>query len=123
MTKEQIIHRINEINNAIENLSSDKKELCSILETNFCPHKIFQKAKFIRTKTKRTGSIFAPKYVEIGRREEILVCVNIRVCDWDYSDFRYEFRRLKSDGTLTQNLVHVSRNEIEWLDEYYNPKK
>lgn len=122
MTKEQLIHRIEEIDESIQRLKSDKEELCKILIEEHCPYKVRQKARYVRIQTRRTGGIFASKYEKIGEREEILVCVRITNY-WGYGAFRYEFRRLKSDGTLTQNLVHVSMDEIEWLDEYYEPKE
>lgn len=122
MTKEQLIHRIKGIDDAILRLNSDKEELCKILIEEHCPYKVGQKARYVRIQTKRTGSVFNPKWEKVSEREEILVCVRI-TNHWGYGKFRYEFKRLKSDGTLTQNLVHVSMDEIEWLDEYYEPKK
>lgn len=123
MTKEKVISAIKEIDEEIKRLEDNKRFNKRILVDDFCPYKVGQKAKYVRIQTKRTGGVFNPKWEKVGEREEILVCVFIEVCDWDYNDFRYKFRRLKSDGTLTQNLVHVSRNEIEWIDEYYEPKK
>ena len=121
MTKEQLIHRIEEIDTSINKLQSERKEVINRIIEEHCPHKIGQKARYVRVQTKRTGSMFNPKLEKIGEREEILVCVNIRAFEYGgYDDFRYEFRRLKPDGTLTQNFVHVSRNEIEWLDEFYD---
>lgn len=119
MTKEKVISAIKEIDEEIKRLEENKKFNKRILVDDFCPHKVGQKARYVRIQIKRTGSVFSPKYEKIGEREEILVCTKITVSDWDYDEFRYEFKRLKFDGTLTQNLAHVSRNEIEWLDEYY----
>lgn len=123
MTKEKVISAIKEIDEEIKRLEENKKFNKRILVDDFCPHKVGQKAKYVRIQTKRTGSIWNPKWEKVGEREEILVCVGITVPDWDYEEYRYEFKRMKADGTLTQNLVRVSRNEIEWLDEYYDPKK
>ena len=121
MTKEQLIHRIEEIDTSINKLQSEREEVINRIIEGHCPHKIGQKARYVRVQTKRTGSMFNPKWEKIGEREEILVCVNIRAFEYGgYDDFWYEFRRLKPDGTLTQNFIHVSRNEIEWLDEFYN---
>lgn len=121
MTKEQLIHRIKEIGSAINKLTDEKKDAINRLIEEHCPYKVGQKAKYVRVQTRRTGGIFNPKWEKTGEREEILVCVRIELLEYgEYNDFRYKFRRMKSDGTLTQNLVHVSRNEIEWINEFYN---
>lgn len=123
MTKENVISAIREIDEEIKRLEENKEHNKRILIDDFCPHKVGQKAKYVRIQTKRTGSIFDPKWETVDEREEILVCVLIEACDWDYNNYRYRFRRLKSDGTLTQNLAHVPQSEVEWLDEYYEAPK
>lgn len=121
MTKEQLIYRIKEIDSAINKLKDERKEAINRLIEEHCPYKVGQKARSIRVKTKRTGSMFNPRWEKVGEREEILVCVNIRLIEYGgYDGFQCEFRRMKSDGTLTQNFVNVPRNEIEWLNEFYN---
>ena len=97
--------------------SKIKSELLKELVLNHCPYKIGQKAKHQRVKTKRTGGFLIPKYEVVSIKDEILVCVAIRVCEWDYNKFRYEFKRLRSNGELTNNLVHIDRDEIKWLDQ------
>lgn len=117
-TKEEIIHTIKDIDSQVSELASKKRELLKELILNHCPYKIGQKAKYQRVKTKRTGDFFHPRYEVVSTKDEILVCVAIRVCEWSgYNNFRYEFKRLRDNGELTSNLVHVSHNEVEWLDQ------
>ena len=123
MTKEKVISAIKDIDEEIKRLEENKKFNKRILVDDFCPHKVGQKAKYVRIQTKRTGSVWNPKWETAGEREEILVCVKITVPDGNYEAYRYEFKRMKADGTLTQNLVHVPQREVEWLDEYYEARK
>ena len=123
MTKEKVISAIKDIDEEIKRLEENKKFNKRILIDDFCPHKVGQKAKYVRIQTKNVGGFWSPKYEKVSEREEILVCVRISVPDFNYDKYRYEFKRLKADGTLTQNLVHVPQREIEWLDEYYEAPK
>ena len=123
MTKEKVISAIKDIDEEIKRLEENKKFNKRILIDDFCPHKVGQKAKYVRIQTKNVGSIWSPKYEKVSEREEILVCVRISVPEFNYDKYCYEFKRLKADGTLTQNLVHVPQREVEWLDEYYEAPK
>lgn len=124
MTKEKVISAIKEIDEEIKRLEESKKYNKRILIDDFCPHKVGQKVKYVRVQTKRTSNVWTGvKYENTSERDEILVCTKITVPDWDYDGFLYEFKRLKSDGTLTLNLVHVREREVEWLNEYYESPK
>lgn len=114
---------MDEIDSEIKNLQLEKKNIGKVLVANFCPYKVGQKAKYLRVRKKNVGSFFQPKFEVVSRKEEILVCVEIAVSDYNNSEFRCQFKRLKPDGTLTSNYIHVPKSEIEWLDEYYEPKK
>lgn len=117
-TKEEIVHSIKDVDNQVKELESKKRELLKELVLNHCPYKVGQKAKFQRVKTKRTGGCLNPKYEVVSIKDEILVCVAICVCEWgNYNEFRCEFKRLRDNGELTSNLVHVGRDEVEWLDQ------
>lgn len=113
---------MDEIDSEIKNLQLEKKNLGKVLVENYAPYKVGQKAKYVRVRKKNVGSFWNPKFEVVSQKEEILVCVYVSVSDYDNSKFRCQFKRLKSDGTLTSNYIHVKKSEIEWLDEYYEPK-
>ena len=75
MTKEKVISAIKDIDEEIKRLQENKGRNKRILINEHCPHKVGQKAKYVRIQTKRTGSMFSPKWETVGEREEILVCV------------------------------------------------
>ncbi len=122
MNKEDIIKQIEDLDSEIKRIENERWKLKARLIKEFCLYKVGQKARYIREKIKRSGGIWDTTYTKVGEREEILVCVSISIPDSDYDWFRYDFKRLKSDGSLTNNFVHVPRKEIEWLDEFYDKK-
>ena len=121
-SKERLIERMNDIDSEIKKLTEEKNNLSYLLVKEHSPYKIGQKARYIRIQERNIGTLFNPKYEVVSRKEEILVCVNIRVSEWNNSKFLYKFKRLKSNGDLTTNFIHVPKDEIEWLDEYYEFK-
>lgn len=123
MTKEECIARMDEIDSEIKELTKEKERIGKILIQEHCPYKVGQKARYIRVTEKNVGTFFNPKYEVTSRKEEILVCVNIRNAEWSNEKFRCEFKRLRPNGELTSNFVHVPKREIEWLDEYYELNK
>lgn len=114
-TKEEVLRRISDINTDIRKLKEEIASLEREYVDNFCPHKVGQKAIYKRVKHKNHGTSWNPKY-EIKETEELLVCVHIERFT---NDFWYKFKRIKKDGTLTDNYVLDASDKVEWLDEYY----
>lgn len=119
---EEYIEKIEDIDRQISELKSEKKRVHGEIVEKFAPHKVGQKARYIReTRVRKPGgTIFDHKYTT-KVSEETLVCVGVQF--WvHFKEFMYEFKRIKPDGKLTSNYIHGVNGKVEWLDEYYEGK-
>ena len=68
---------------------------------------------------------FSHNYKEIPEKEisAVLVSINPRINQWGDRElelhYGLEFKSIKKDGGISQNSVHVNREEIIWTGEIH----
>lgn len=90
------------------------------------PHKVGEIVRWVEPKyQKNTGSRWYPNYVEVPEKvhEAVLYDIRISVCNYDniHITYSYEFRPLKKDGGISQNVTYP-RFDYEWTGKTYKPK-
>lgn len=94
----------------------------------FAPHKVGEIVRWTEHKRKNIGSMWHPNFIDLPPVEKMAVVTSIEVNVWKPSnkdaclDFRYEFRPIKKDGSISQNQCYP-HNEIKWTGEIHEINK
>ena len=124
MEKEELIKKYLENEEEIKRLRKDNRDvLCQI--SSMYGHKVGEIIKWTKPSEKRLVDYFSHSYKEIPEKEisAVLVSINPRIEYWGSREpelfYGLEFKSIKKDGGISQNSIHVNREEIIWTGEIH----
>ena len=124
MKKEELIKKYLENEEEIKRLRNDNRDvLCQI--SSMYEHKVGEIIKWTKPSEKRLIGYFSHNYKEIPEKEisAVLVSIKPRIDQWGGREpelfYGLEFKSIKKDGGISQNSVHVNRDEIIWTGEIH----
>ena len=88
-------------------------------------HKVGEIIKWTEHKQKNSGSFWRPNYIDLPPKDRCAVLTHIEaVVDELHNgtvslNYRYEFKPINKDGSISKNAVYP-RCEYEWSGEMYN---